>query len=597
MPFKVGVSTGLYTAARAEELATSVRKIGFALTRGAAAIEISGDVPHEITETEGQEIRYIAGKQGLDILFHGSLTVPIDMPERGEWRDAHDHMQKSIRSAIFCGSKYVDFHACLNIWLEMMTYAGRKLTMAFCDHEGNFISKILRENPKLREWFVANRWDVYHNDVLTHDERVRASSKAETELAAWRKNELLNRLAKEGVPRQIIDYILIHDVLPSLSPEYAKLERKIKEIMDAIRAEIGPRLAELQKQYIQAAMREKLAAGKPWDSEELRAVVGIVDGALILANHIFFSKDPIWTEMARLYSDTLAKYKLDPNRLDSLEEAWKMAEKNNDKKFKEFFYGVVAAKMVEGHTKKILEWIDNELIAKELKGKPDLQKIARELVIAYENPDARDPSHAGLHMLWTAKQIYATVKTIRKTLNTDRVWMLVDFEHLATQGVDPIKEMEEVIKLAPDFGKYVLSVHSNAPNPLHAHEPLEMGDVRIYQLLWFLRKTGFGKDRKVYLIFERGGARDPFAQSVEVLKLAARFLEQDVDPKDLPMEYFGMKGPVAGGFERQAQIVREHAWEPIKDLLEMPEEEWTFFSQAVIRKGRKPEAWKKAEFR
>jgi hypothetical protein len=145
MPYKVGVTTGLYTIARAEELATTVRKLGFALTRGTTAIEIAGDVPHEVTQTEGREVRYIARKQGIDILFHGSLTIPMCMPERTEWRDAQDHMQKSVRSAVYTGAKYVDFHACLNVWLELMTYAGRKLTMVFCDHEGNFIGKILKE--------------------------------------------------------------------------------------------------------------------------------------------------------------------------------------------------------------------------------------------------------------------------------------------------------------------------------------------------------------------------------------------------------------------------------------------------------------------
>jgi hypothetical protein len=29
----------------------------------------------------------------------------------------------------------------------------------------------------------------------------------------------------------------------------------------------------------------------------------------------------------------------------------------------------------------------------------------------------------------------------------------------------------------------------------------------------------------------------------------------------------------------------------------MPEEEWTFLSQTAIRKGKRPEVWKKAEFR
>ena len=81
MPYQVGVTTGLYTIARAEEISTTVRKIDFAISRGASAIEVSGDVPHEVTETEGRQIRYIARKQGVEILWHGSLTIPMCMPD------------------------------------------------------------------------------------------------------------------------------------------------------------------------------------------------------------------------------------------------------------------------------------------------------------------------------------------------------------------------------------------------------------------------------------------------------------------------------------------------------------------------------------
>ena len=137
----------------ADELGTTLRKLDFALTRGASVIEMAGDVSHEVTQTAGRQIRHIAKKQGVEILWHGSLTVPMCMPERAEWRDAHDHMTKSVRSAVYAGAKYVDFHACLNIWLELMTYAGRKLTMVFCDHDGNFIGKILLDRRTANHHF------------------------------------------------------------------------------------------------------------------------------------------------------------------------------------------------------------------------------------------------------------------------------------------------------------------------------------------------------------------------------------------------------------------------------------------------------------
>jgi hypothetical protein len=127
--------------------------------------------------------------------------------------------------------------------------------------------------------------------------------------------------------------------------------------------------------------------------------------------------------------------------------------------------------------------------------------------------------------------------------------------------------------------------------------PIEMGDIRIYELLWILRETGFGKKMDTYLIYERGGGDDPFKQSVEVLRLMKEHLEKDIAPKDLPPAFFGVKLGTAGDQRRQEQIVREHAYEPLKDLLEMPEEEWTILSQVALKKGKRPEQWKKEEFR
>jgi hypothetical protein len=299
----------------------------------------------------------------------------------------------------------------------------------------------------------------------------------------------------------------------------------------------------------------------------------------------------------------LDRYKMDYGNSDWLYDAWHMAEANNDREFKEFFYAVVGAKFLQGHLEKLEKWINDEFIKKELASikdkeeREELIKVAKNIKIAVEIPDARDPMHAGLFLLWHPKQIYAAVKTIRSSMGNDRVWLLEDWEHLATQGLDPVMEFEKLVKICPDMGKLTLSVHANAPNPMHAHEPLELGDVRIYKLLYFMRQTGFGKETPGYVIYERGGAKDPYQKAVAVLRLAVKSLEQNIHPDELPEEYFGMKGPTAGGFDRQKQIVQDHAWEPLKDLLDMPEEEWTMLSQTAIKKGKKPEIWKKGEFR
>jgi len=615
MPYKVGVTSGLYTIARSEELATTVRKLGFALTRGTSAIEIAGDVPHEVTETDGKEIRYIAKKQGIDILWHGSLTVPMCMPERGEYRDAQDHINKSVRSAVFAGAKYIDFHACLNIWLELMTYAGRKLTMVFCDHDGNFISKILKKNEKLREWFIEERWDDYVRDILTADEMEKASASTTVEAENFRRQEteivLRKSLSKEGLHEEEIDHIVDSMLTAGIlrlplalknNPKYSNIKIKVESLMNEVRFRTSKRHAEISQKNYKHAIREKLKRGDVWKSEELRGVIGIIDGYHIMAHHLFYTKDKMWMKMAELYKDVLDDYRIDYNDNGWLFRAWHEAERKNDRKFKEFFYAVVGGKFLQGHMERLDRWINDKLIKEEIAKMPEperteLTNIAKNLKIAIELPDARDPMHAGLFLLWHPKQIYAAVKVIREDMKNDRVWLLQDWEHLATQGLDPIKEFKKLVDITPDMGELTISAHSNAPNPMHAHEPLELGDVRIYQLLYYMRQTGFGKNNKVYVIYERGGAKDPYQKSVAVLRLAVNSLEKDIHPDDLPEEFFGMKGPVAGDIRRQRQIIHDHAWEPMKDLLDIPEEEWTMLSQTVIKKGKKPEVWKKGEFR
>jgi hypothetical protein len=330
--------------------------------------------------------------------------------------------------------------------------------------------------------------------------------------------------------------------------------------------------------------------------------VGILDGYHIMAHYMFYEKDPMWVEMAKFYPTLTEKYKMDYDDPEWLHNAWRDAEESNDRVFKEFFYGAVAAKYLEGHMKRMLEWRDEVLIPKELAGNRKLQQYAKDLIIGIEMPDARDAQHAGLHLLWTTRQIYVAVKVIRKVLSAqgldgDRIWMLADFEHVATQGVDPVVDMEEVIRLAPDIGSYCISVHANAPNPSHAHEPLELGDIRVYKLLYYLRQTGFGKNNDAYVIYERGGGDDPFKRSVEALRIMISFMEKDIHPDKLPAEFYGYKGAVAGDETRQMQIVREHAYEPLKDLLELPDEEFGMLSKSILGKGKRPEQWKRAEFR
>ncbi|HDD46302.1 MAG TPA: hypothetical protein ENG42_02415 [Candidatus Aenigmarchaeota archaeon] len=624
---KVGTSTGIYYAARDEQLASSVRKIGYALTRGTSVIELAVDVPHEVTYTEGKEIRRIAKQQGLDITFHGSLTVPLEMPEQTSWRDAQDHFRKGIKAAVFSGAKYINFHASLNFWLELLTYAGHKLTITLCDHIGRFISEILYEDKRLRKWFVEVMDDLseipYSRYILTEEELREAQTKAELAVRNKYRGVMYERLVSlfkelefdEMQIQILLERIMMYDVVPNTIPKTANIngrvvavgeekipeekQRRIRELLDNIRLEQSKEMGERVEEEIRKAAEEKLGRKKPEERKwRVDTHARLLDGYRIVGQYLFLNKDPIWKAMVDVYKEkVIDEYKLDYNDPKWLDKSWEKADRTNDREFKSFFYAVVCSKFLEGHVKTLLEWMEKDL-PKELESfedKEELKKIAKELKIVFEIPDARDPSYGGMYMLWHPKQLYAAIKTIRNVLKTDKVLMLMDFEHLATQGVDPLIEMEHVTNKLRDFGKYVLAVHSNHPDPLHSHKPLELGDEVVYTILWFLRKTGFGKGYTAYLIYERGGGEDPFKQSIDALKLIAEFLEKDTPPQELPPEFYGLH-LTAGDEKRQWQIILDHRFELLKDLLEMPEEEWGFLSSAATKKGKTKE-WKKEELR
>ncbi len=601
---RVGVTTGLYYVARAEELATTVKKIGYGLTRGASVIEISGDVPHEVDYTEGKEVRYIAEKQGINLLWHGSLTVPLEIPERSDWRDAHDHMQKSIRSAINSGCEYALFHSCLHFWVEMLTYVGTKLEITMCDHEGNFISEILYKNNDLRDWFIQELWKLgegrYPAQILTNEESMEAQHQAHSEMRT--EAGRLERVIEIKKAKKIEDLRKRLEKGLISKEQYKEMEKRVLseseiELREAIR-KTGVLESRKAREYMEKIIKDKMVKKtKEYREWNVRTYGRLSDAYKIVAHYLFYTRDPIWKAMVDVYKNTvIGKYKIDYSDKRWLDKAWDVAERENDRVFKEFYYAVVGAKFMEGHTAAILKWMEGDLIKKELKGKPDLIKNAKKLKLTFEIPDARDPKYAGLYILFHPKQLYAAIKTIRKTLKTDRIFMTMDFEHMATQGLDAVEEMKKVTEMCPDFGRYIISCHSNSPNPLHSHYPIELGDVKLYKCLYYCRKTGMGKEKHdVSLIFERGGGEDPFKQAVDALKLIAKFLERDMHWDDLPMEFYGLKMR-AGDEKRQLQIVMDHRFEPLKDLLETPEEEWTFLSSSATRKGKQKE-FRKGEMR
>lgn len=605
MAYTVGVTAGLHYIGRSPELSTPVRKLGFAITRGANMLQIDLDYGHEVTYTDGLAVRQIAKKQGMLLAVHGDLQLPVGIPERNDYRDCLDRMKKSLMASVFMGGIYVDFHASLNVWLELLTYTSSKLAAAFVDHKGRFISEILFEEPKLREWFVNRFADpgLVERNIFT------AKDKQKERDVLLKRNNLKKKL--EEINRRLIAVESRLAQLPEDSPE-AKEFLKFRDSLGAEAKEIDNKLEkededDIRKRILVEKLSSKSQKERGWDEEDVSG--GLLQGHKIMFQYLFARKDPMFLAFGEQHKEMLKKLNLDYNNADWPDEALKDAEIANDREFKDFFYGVVTAKYLEGLLQNLMDWLENDLIKKEIPkfskfvagGKTPQQEeaeligYAKKIILAIENPEARQVEHSGMHLLWKPQQIYAAVKTIRSVLKTERVWMIIDHEHISAQGLDAFIESRKIMESIKDFGSYVIAIHANHPNPLHLHDPVEFGDDKLYELFYNLRKTGFGKKSVGYIVYERGGAEDPYGRSVEALKISAELLEKDADPKKLPMAFYGLEG-MTGDLDRQWAQILNHKMDPIKDLLEVSEEDWGIFSSQARQKGR-AESFKKEEFK
>jgi hypothetical protein len=232
----------------------------------------------------------------------------------------------------------------------------------------------------------------------------------------------------------------------------------------------------------------------------------------------------------------------------------------------------------------------------------------RRLTIVFENPELTRAGEEGLQRLIHAIDIYRMVKAAEKISNGIYLGMVFDAEHYLHNNLDPMVEIKSLQSGAKDLGKFLLVFHVGAPKPYHpAHQPIDIGSEAqfwIYKYAFELKKLGFGvKDNEGIFIFERGGARGGqypaqfIGQSAAALRIIIEFLEKNIEPEKLPLEFYGVSSQEILSEERQLAIIKEHFFDPLKGLLQVPEEEYTFLGSKAIEKGKRPEEWKKEELR
>jgi hypothetical protein len=307
---------------------------------------------------------------------------------------------------------------------------------------------------------------------------------------------------------------------------------------------------------------------------------GEIDAYIVVAAHLIETNDPLWTNIVGSTNGG--------NPEDKAE--WAYVNKHGQ------FNAAVAAKYIEGHL--IIK--DNEFNTKVLGGMSILEFCEKHnLKILLEMPQSGEGVE-GLSRLYNPLE---TIHLLRK-LNSPILLLTIDFEQTMGQRIDIDNDL--IPKMPPDFGKYIYLLHLGEPVTYFgtAHIPIAIGghgQEVLYRWIYALRKTGF-KDG--ILIFERGGGHsgqgkgsfDVFEESVKAIRQIIKYVEKDINPQELPPEFYGISFENKDVYARQVVTMRDHAWDPLEGLLMQPEEKHGFFSRGAVEKG-KGEIWEKRKWR
>lgn len=315
----------------------------------------------------------------------------------------------------------------------------------------------------------------------------------------------------------------------------------------------------------------------------------------IIAKWMEVNNDPLWNSIIDASIDYYAKVEgktreewLSDKKIEKVGGKWSI----DDEKFRlesRLWVPSVSAKYVWGH------FMQEKCPTGKVYPDP------KELLKKYKMPFLLETPMAAMGLEeWLRLPNPVQMYHLCKEVGFEYMQLAIDLEHMLMCNLNP----EISFNLFPeDGGKIVKVVHAGWPVPLGpAHIPIPLGSEQqlyLYKMYYLLRQKGFGKDPKSehFLVFERGGGADPIQQSVLALRLIVEYLRQDTPPDKLPPDFFGVSTKEFLSPERQWTTIFEHARDPIRALLAVPEERYTFLGRAATEKGKRPEEWAREELK
>jgi len=552
-----------------------------------------------------RQIRTIREAQNIEIGIHLPVAIDLCIAYAFEWRYFQDQLKIGARAARDGKAKFILFHSSSHMRPNITAaFLGRreapgKLVGPDGTNFGNWIIK-----NGMKDWFMAKFIRVMFSAmgvagdpaVIDYFEEKESFSKAKKYAenayrrgAAIREEELMKIRARVDVlerirrdeelggrkmtPEEIKEYqMLLLEYKEKSTYEY--LIKKVAEVINSSEehARRCISVAEYTIRYdFDAIFNYWLRQGS--EGEEYVAY-------LTVAEHMFRNNDKLWSAVSKVKRSPYMFARESSKKLGALT----MAELDKLKSI----VTAVAAKYIEGHL-----FTKAEQYAVKENGKyKSVYDFCKDnkMIIYIETAMPEKGAEGELRIIKATDQ----VKICKAIDGGNIINYCIDFEHLLTNLIDPIKEAEELLKNQPGDGKYITCLHTNAPRPIMgAHAPLERFSYDlyiIYKWIYTLRKAGM---KNSYIILEMGSYG--VKQSAIAFRNIVNELLKDppTKPEDLPKEFFGIDKE----FEAREMIaMREHAFDPLKGVMAIPEEEWTMVGRRAAERGRAAE-WERRKYR
>jgi hypothetical protein len=596
MVYVVGVSSGFFGVAEARErpeLAGLLKKAQTSITKGVNFVQLDLESIAEFEEPKLVEKmkRDIKEKLGISYGIHsetkaaGVEAAELDSAIAFEYKRAHKRIVEILKHSKAIDAKYVLVHSSES---EPFTLLERILqTCDLVDIYGRSLSDFLRENKDLIDWVLGGKKEEIVNCVMEVWREKGEKITIENIALAFKtkgifpKNFIISEVWRGATLEEIL-----HGVAETVISREAHYRRKpFREFSPEEREEVSKLLREELERIVERMPSELIeftrSKGLHYGPERI--------AYYFIAKWMESRKDPLWEKIVKAAITFFASHDR-----KSVEE-WLMENKISlerlsidDENFRvryELWVPAVSAKYIFGHFFPIYPEYE------------DPKKYLDPMIFVLESPFGGRGIEEW-YRLSNPYFYYFLVEEVNRTAKKDIFAVALDLEHMLSSRVDP----ELIAELWPEEGgKFIRVIHAGWPSTLApAHLPIKVGSKAqeyLYRVYYKFRQKGFGKDQKEYwIIFERGPP-ETFMDSVVALKLIAEFLEKDVPPEKLPLEFYGISPKEIFAEERQLAAIKEHAYEPLRDLLVLPEEIHGLFGRAAIEKGVPPEKWKKEELK